>query len=218
MWPFTRESGKAMRDTPPEGINDFASYTSQPGSNGTEAAGFDNGSAPVVGSRYFPTIAEQNKVLVHWDRPPGDQNPAEWYADRNIWADEQSRIEKVDPLPGKVTTGQPSGVGGNPYWSPPTVQRPTAFMSPAGYSYTRPFDQWTEHELNGYHFSMADVNTGYMVGEMAPPPEWNNTYRLDAPNNDASSLHSGPKADLAVAVHLASTSDYWSNRSYRVGG
>jgi hypothetical protein len=218
MWPFTKSIGKVQNDTPPPGINDFASYTSQPGSNGTEAARFDNGSAPQVGTGYFPTIANQDAALVHWMRPPGDENPDEWYADQSLWQDEQAKLEKTDPLPMNIGSGKPSGPAPDPRWVPPTVSRVTNFMAPNGYSMTRPFDQTTEHENNGYHFSMADVNYGYEVGEMTTPPSWRNTYRLDAPTNDATSVTVGAPPDLATSVRLASENDVWPGRNYRLGG
>jgi hypothetical protein len=58
----------------------------------------------------------------------------------------------------------------------------------SGYRFTRPYGQWADYELNGIHSSMATNHTAYVVGQMAPVPNYTNTYRVDPPTNDAGSL------------------------------
>lgn len=220
MWPFTRNSGKKQDDLPPPGINDFASFTTQPGSNGTEASQSYNGKVPHVGDPDFPTGSEQDAILVHWDRPPADQNPQAWWDDRELWE------KQADKNVSTVGTNLPS-IGGrsntfadHPNWNPPATNRPmTDALSPSSWRYLRPWDQDFDRELNGIHFSAADNNVAYLLGEMQPVGRGTSTYRLDPLNNDTTAyLSRQPGPSAQQAAEAASGADVYPSRAYRLGG
>lgn len=187
--------GKVQRaPQPPAGLEDFAHFTTEPGSNGTDAAYYWQGDVPDLGDDYFPSVPDQDKLLVHWERPPADENPQTWYDDKDTWAKQQREsIEHQSATPWTQSdTGKSVRMADNPNWVPPDVKRPTAFESPTSYSFTRPFGQDTEHELNGVHFSLADNRRAYLLGgSVGRVNSWNNSYRIDPVTNDASAVFVG---------------------------
>lgn len=187
--------GKVQRaPQPPAGLEDHVSFTDRPGSNGSDAAYWFPGRQPEMDDGYFPTVPQQDALLVHWDRPPGDENPQAWYDDRNVWAKYQrENIEKQTGVQQQQTdTGKSVRMADNPNWTPPDVKRPTAFENPNGYSFTRPFDQTSEHELNGVHLSLADNKRAYVLGgSVGRINGWNNSYRIDPVTNDATAVFVG---------------------------
>lgn len=220
MWPFSRVSGKVQNPAPPAGVQDFTSFSDVAGSRGTDASRYYDPRYPDIDSDYFPTGHEVDAVLVHWDRPPADENPDKWYRDRNQWANKQSTLENVDPYSTTVDVRKPPTYEANPNTVPPLVTRPTAFMSPSNWRYTRPFDQDMARELNGIHFSAADNNIAYVVGVMEPTEPWRTTYRLDPPNNDQTAMHrvEPSLADTRRAREVNYTQETWPGSSYRLGG
>lgn len=178
---------------PPAGLEDRLSYTDKAGSNGTDAAYYWQGDTPSLDDQYFPTVPQQDILLVHYDRPPADQNPQAWWDDRNIWAKQQrDKIEQQTGVPQEGSTSKPGEMGPDPRWTPPIVNRPTAFNNPNGYSFTRPYDQTSEHELNGVHFSLAENRRAYVLGgSVGRINTWNNSYRIDPVTNDATAIFVG---------------------------
>jgi hypothetical protein len=186
--------GKVQRaPSPPAGLQDRLSFTDKPGSNGTDAAYWQEGDVPDLEDEYFPTVAGQDALLTHWDRPPADQNPQPWYDDRNIWAKQQrEKIEDQTAIPWQIETSKPPQMADDPRWNPPTVNRWSAFLSPSSYRFTRPYDQTSEHELNGVHLSLADNRRAYILtGQSGRIRSWNNSYRLDPTSNDATAVFVG---------------------------
>jgi len=187
VWPFT--TGKLMKPpSPPAGLEDFASYTTRPGAGDTQAAGYYDGKLPEFDDGYFPTIGDQDAILVHWDRPPADQNPQAWWVDRTTWQQQEDQNTHIAGPQWVQQTGQTSRAADSPYAVAPEVTRPTAHQSPSDYKYLRPFGQDTEHELTGIHYSMADNKIAYLIGQMASAPSFQNTYRVQPPTNDASAV------------------------------
>jgi hypothetical protein len=195
---------------PPAGLEDFADYTTEPGAGQGEAAQWTEGRVPEMDDGYFPTIAEQDAVLVHWDRPPADENPQAWWDDRTVWQKQQGQLEQVRTLPYGTETGQTPRAAESPYAEAPTVDRPTAHMSPSSYSYTRPYDQASEHELNGVHMSMATNQQAYQLGNMSAPPSYQNSYRSDPPTNDTTAFLATDDQGQAVLIKYGQEST-WSD-------
>ncbi len=215
MWPFVRLTGKVQGDAPPPGVEDFISYTAEPGALNTDVARWAEGDVPDLGDDYFPTIANQAAILTHWDYPPANENPQRWYDDRNVWAKQQrTEIETQDALPIDAVGPMADQPAADPRWNPPTVQRPTAHQSPSSYRFYRPFDQTSEHELNGVHMSLADNRRAYeLTGSAGLAPKWNNSYRIDPPNNDATAVFVGDTVanDREALVWGGVTQDVFSS-------
>lgn len=207
---------------PPAGIEDRLSYTDTVGSNGTDAAYFFHGSIPNMDSPhnngYFNTIAEADSVLTHFDRPPADQNPQAWWDDRNTFAKQQREtIEHQEGVPWMGDTSKPGPIGDNPNWVTPTVNRTSAFLSPSQYRFTRPFDQDTEHTLNGVHLSLADNRRAYMLaGNVGQVRAWNNSYRVDPTSNDAGAVFVGDTLTNTGGTTVLYNTDVSTRPSYRL--
>lgn len=212
--------GKTQKaPSPPAGLEDRLSYTDKVGSNGTDAAYWWEGDNPDLDDDYFPTIAGQDALLTHYDRPPGDQNPQAWWDDRNVWAKQQrENIESQVGIPWQDVTSKPGQPADDPRWVPPTVNRPTAFQSPSSYRFTRPFGQDVEHELNGVHMSLADNRRAYLLaGQAGRMTTWNNSYRLDPTSNDATAVFVGDTVinDGGTVIGYGTVDDF-PRRSYRL--
>lgn len=142
-----------------------------------------DGWAPRVGKE-LPPIANQDRILVHFDRPPADQAPERYYQDRNESFLRRGQVENLRPenFPEvqKNDTRAP-----DPRWTAPQEGlRPTTRQSPSNYRFTRPFDQKVARHLNGLHFSMASMHRSYPINGMQPPRRFRNTWRLEPPPND----------------------------------
>jgi hypothetical protein len=213
--------GKVQRaPEPPAGLEDRLHYEDQVGSNGTDAAYYFPGKVPEMDDGYFPTIADEDAILVHYSRPPADVNPQQWYDDKDVWAKQQrDKIENQTAVPWSDDTSKTGPMADDPKWTPPTVQRPSAFLSPSSYRFTRPFGQDVEHELNGVHLSLADNRRAYnLSGNVGRTATWNNSYRLDPVSNDAQAVFVGDTVtnDVGTAVLYAREQDYNPRPSYRL--
>lgn len=198
---------------------DSLSYTTEPGAGGTQAAEWYPEDTPDLKDDYFPTVAEQNSLLIHWYRPPSDQPNQWWYDDKNPWAKEQREvIEHQTGVPWEIETHRDNQGAPDPRWVPPVVTRPTAFQSPSSYRFTRPWDQYQERELNGLHLSLAGNRRAYMLeGRVGLQSNWNNSYRLDPPTNDSTAVFVGDTArDVSSQVLLTREVDVWTNSTYRL--
>lgn len=219
-WPFLKIGGRVREAPPPEGINDNLSYEDKPGAHGSEAAYWKEGDVPDLKDPDFPSVPMQDKILVHWLRPPGDVNPQAWYDDRNPWALRQRQsIEKQSATPWHIQAQRDNQPAPDPRWTPPETVRYTSNMSPTSYLFTRPYDQDIERENNGVHLSLADNRRAYMLGGSAGTASaWNNSYRLDPPNNDATAVFVGDTVhpDVGAQMVVSRTMDVWAGRSYRL--
>jgi len=219
-WPFVKFGGKVREAPPPPGVQDNLSFADEPGAGGTDAAFWQPEDTPDLADDYFPTVPEQDKILVHYFRPPADVNPQEWYDDRDPWAKTQrTKIEEQDAIPPEIKQTRDNQAAPDPRWVPPPTERVTSSISPSSYRFMRPFDQVTEHELNGLHLSMANNKRSYLVGGQAGLAQnWNNSYRLDPPNNDATATFVGDTITNLEGeqILLSRTLDVWSNQSYRL--
>lgn len=222
VWRFLRPGGKVQEDIPPPGIEDNLSYTARPGAQDTPVAHWYPEDTPDLQDDYFNTIDEQDSILVHWYRPPADTNPQPWWDDKDPWSKKQREdIETQIGVPWTDDTSITTQPDPDPRWNPPVVTRPTAFLSPSNYRFTRPYDQYTEHELNGIHLSLAENRRAYLLGGQAGlMPTWNNSYRLDPVTNDASAVFVGDTTpdDLNAQLLITRQVDVWASPSYRLDG
>lgn len=216
MWPFKR---KKKDVPPPPDMNDLHTYADpEPGYYPTaQPAGYPT-YATTLGPT-FPDIPNQDRILVHWLRPPGDEPPEEWYADRASDLNFRNSVEQIN---GNNITSfvQQIPRGDDPRWIPPAVSRITSYNSPTnGYSMTRPYDQDVARHFDGNHFSMADNLRTYAIGGQTPVKRGRNTYRLTPPTLDATSVDmaSLQTPDSQPAIYVSPVPGN-SGRSYRLGG
>lgn len=206
MWPFTRKP-------PPDDDNDLTvqvvgldeahSYVQPRGDHPDKHEYGAVDWSPQVGTE-LPPIAEQDRILVHWYRPPDAGSPRPWWQDANsdkILRGEQERAttDLGSSVPGSLRVEQNPWIG-----QPQPLPRVTSQAVPANYRFERPFDQRTERTLTGEHFSMASNRRTYQVNGMEPARSFRNTIRLepvarDAENVDLAST-SAPAATPAVYV------------------
>ena len=213
--------GKTQKaPSPPSNIEDRLHFTDTVGSNGTDAAYWFPGKIPEMDDGYFPTIASQDAVLVHYDRPPADQNPQQWYDDRNTWAKlQRETIETQIAVPWSDDTSKPGSMADDPKWTPPNVSRPSAFLSPSSYRFLRPYGQDVEHEFTGVHLSLADNKRAYLLtGEVGRTQGWNNSYRLNPVSNDSQAVFVGDTItnNVGTSVLYAQTQEFNPRPSFRL--
>lgn len=126
--------------------------------------------------------------------PNGGDPPEEYYGGLDAEKKARHSVEKQIADEGwqenKAYAGYPDPYAGADRWAhnprriPPKESRVTQLLSPANYSFTRPFG-WGLPKLSrkpnatGEHFSMADHRRNYEILGMQPPRQWRNTYRLD---------------------------------------
>lgn len=210
---------KVADPPPPVGLDDLHSYASPP-------AGHYPSAQPTPAPTYatqlgiqFPDIPNQDRILVHWDRPPDGESPDRWYQDRDSDKAHRLKVEQVKGSPfSEIHSTSESAA--DPRWVPVHPSRITNYLIPTnGYVYQRPYDQDVTHELNGVHFSMADNRRSYAVGGMNPVHRGRNTYRVDPPTLDATmvdldnSYGYSPPSDIFVSPQATGS----VGRSYRLG-
>jgi hypothetical protein len=127
-----------------------------------------------------PSIQRTNVSALLTFRNPPDQAPEIWYGRRD--ADDKTRhsVEHQDADGWeelKGVTANDRRWAPNPRSTPQPETRRTQHMSPATYSFTRPFDTGYARTLNGNHFSMAAHRRDYPVLGMAPIVRPRNTFR-----------------------------------------
>lgn len=133
-----------------------------------------------TGPNEYPDARRVEAIPLYDFRPDAAQAPERFW-DR-IDRDDANRhvVEKVQSF-GRVKESAGSGKSraADPRWNPPTPSRVSDTLSPAQYSFTRPFDQHSARKLNGSHFSMADNMRTFDILGMAPAHRARNTYRID---------------------------------------
>lgn len=178
--------------------------------------GGNDGWAAQVGVN-LPPVANQDRILVHYDRPPADKSGKQYWNDRNASAIERGSVEHYQPDLFKET------VGSNPRASDPRLvpiptSRPTTQMSPSNFRFTRPFDQNMSRHLNGSHFSMASMHRSYPINQMQAPRRFRNTYRIEPPPLDTNSidLPNDTTATVPGAIYASPTTSMNRN-AFRLG-
>lgn len=107
----------------------------------------------------------------------------------------------------------------HPHTNVSAEPRLTGRMSPHTYSFTRPFDTYSERQFNGFHFSMADHRRDFEVGGMQPVRTGRNTYRVEPPPWDQDIVDVPPsrEPDTAQARIRQIELPVSLDRSYRLG-
>lgn len=111
-------------------------------------------------------------------RPAADQPPENFYT-HGLGAERLAR-HQAENLDGDGWLAQAPAVrqfAPNPRNQVYAEPRATSRMAPSSYAFTRPYDQTTEHQNNGQHFSMADHRRRYAILGMRPVDPLRNTDR-----------------------------------------
>lgn len=150
-------------------------------------------------------------------------HPERWYEDKE---QDTRRRESITTTDADGWTEQKSRLrrAPDPRWVPTDEPRPTTQMSPATYSFTRPYAEnytGSRRFLNGVHFSMADHRRTYPILGMTPPQHQTvNTYRIDPPPWDTNQTITPAQTEplpmqtgRVVAVDIPPTP---GNRSWRL--
>lgn len=111
-------------------------------------------------------------------RPAADQPPEVFYT-QGIGAERLARheVEHLDGDGWAATAPTVRSFAPNPRAQVYAEPRVTSRQAPSSYSFTRPYDQTTEHHNNGQHFSMADHRRQYAILGMRPVDPMRNTSR-----------------------------------------
>lgn len=167
-------------------------------------------------------------------RPDGNQPPEQFWD--KLDADKKVRysVESQDAdgwTETKEYPGFPAPSAGanrwaaNPRSTPPAEPRPTQQLSPATYSFLRPFMQGQakmgERFLNGIHFSMASHKRTFEILGMAPQRMpgngTRNTYRLEPTPWDMDLTDKPPQNQQPVIAESLPTVDVaYQSRSWRL--
>lgn len=151
-------------------------------------------------------------------RPDGNETPQAFYGP--IDANTRARESVTDTQAvGWSELKSQYVMGPDPRWNPPMESRVTSSMSPASYSFQRPFDQLAKgngaREFNGQHFSMADHRRNYPIAGMGAAQSGRNTYRASPAPWDANMYDAVPAQDLTNGV-VQTIQAPSSTKSYRL--
>ncbi len=194
----------------------------------TTAFGWSPRLAPNGSTTDLPA-SQRLGTIPRMDMRPKANRPPEEYWDP-IGADHGSRDSAgtPKPLPWEELKSIPKQAALSPYRTPVPEPRITNKLTPAGYSYTRPFDQLNRthggdpatgsaRHLNGVHFSMADHRRNYEILGMAPQRTRRNTYRIEPGAWDEAIVDVPAPVTQSYAETLHSVAAP-ARRSYRLGG
>lgn len=151
-------------------------------------------------------------------RPDGNEAPQSFYGPIDAETRRRESVTETNAVGWHEVQSQ-YVMGPDPRWNPPMQTRMTASMSPASYTFQRPFDQLEKgngaRQLNGQHFSMADHRRNFPIAGMAPAQTYRNTYRASPAPWDANMYDATPGQDLTNGV-VQSVEAPSSTRNYRL--
>jgi len=157
--------------------------------------------SPRISVDSTPDPMRLQQFQVRTVRPEANEPPEQYYGPIDEDDARRHSVETQDADGWEERKGQYK-IGPDPRWNPPSETRMTEHMSPASYSFTRPFDQGSKgngsRTFNGTHFSMADHRRDYEVGGMRAWGAHRNTYRLDPAPWDADMYDAPPVEDTGV--------------------
>jgi hypothetical protein len=106
----------------------------------------------------------------------------------------------------------------DPRWA--ALKRPALRVqrAPTTYRVTNPFDWQLAHNLNGFHFSMANHIRTYAIGGMEPVLTRRNTFRLMPPPHDVNQTNVGNTAFDVSDMDMQSPISAWRSPTARLGG
>lgn len=191
MWPFKRRPAEDENDLTlvPVSLDKAHTYVAP----GSDYANYPHGwqyGEQQYASRVgvdLQTIPNQDRILVHWYRPPAYQNPAAWWDDNNADDIARGRVEHLTTTLGRLKQDRPSEEQ-SPYQARIPLPRVTSDMSPSNYRFERPYDQNSARLLNGVHASMASMRRNYPVSGVTPVMDWRNTFRIEPVARDAENV------------------------------
>lgn len=159
----------------------------------------------------LPAVPEQDRILVHWYRPPDYGPPQPFWSDANEDKIARGKQESFQTNYWQEQTSSKE-VMQNPWLNDIRgLLRPTATQSPSDFRFLRPFYPGDGYGVStGRHFSMASNRRAYPINGMQPQTRLRNTFRLepvarDAENTDLSGLNTAA-AIPAVYVSPQSSS------------
>lgn len=172
-----------------------------------------------------PDAMRELEFPVRQDGPTGGTPPRRYWRKRDADEAQRESVTELDANGWEITKNQ-YHVGRNPRETPPPETRWTEKLSPANWSFTRPFDRNSKgngaRSLNGMHFSMADHRRDYTIGGMRPWRQSRNTYRMDPSPWDAD-MYDVPPTETQNVTNQAryqapsGPQEYGPTRSYRLG-
>lgn len=183
-----------------------------------------------ISQRETPSAQREELAPGYWFYPRGsEEEPGPFYESRDVDDMMRHRVEYQDADGFNIEKHWKPVARNNPRETPPPEQRPTSYMSPRTYTFTRPFDQLnrdyanvqigTARHLNGQHMSMADHRREYPILGLKPTHNRRNTYRLDPAPWDADIVDVPPDTSPQMAVPQARIDGGnvpYPNRSYRL--
>lgn len=170
------------------------------------------------------------------DYPDPQKPPEAWYGAKDADDKHRESVTEQKAVGWKELKGIAVGDlrwAPNPRLKPPEEPRVTDKLSPANYSFTRPFDQLNRtydgqppsgsaRQFNGSHFSMADHRRTYEAVGTMPVRTGRNTYRLEPTpwDTDVVDLPSNAGPDTPSArirsIEVPSVGAAYGSRSYRL--
>lgn len=189
MWPFPKKQ-PAVDPGPPPGLDTLHDEAIPEGGYPIIPSGFWGG--PSGWSPTVETIPEIDDVYIHYDAPAADSvgNPNTFWQQRN-----KSLIDRAAENEDEVNSGKgwyvaqhENQIVQNPYIiALPRPNRVTAYESPSNYRFLAYPDGLfrSKRNLNGMHFSMAQMHRSYPILGMEPAHRFRNTYRIEPPSRDS---------------------------------
>lgn len=155
--------------------------------------------------------------------PEGGTPPKQYWRKRDVDEAKRESVTETDANGWDERKGS-YRVGRNAREIPPPETRWTERLSPANWSFTRPFDQLAKgtgaRALNGMHFSMADHKRNYEIGGMRPWRPNRNTYRVEPAPWDADMYDVPPQETMGNPMQARYQAPGYTpeigNRSYRL--
>jgi len=207
MWPF-KKAPPTDNDVTliPVGLDEGHSYVQTKGDHPDKYDFGNKDYSPQIGPE-LPPIKDQDAILIHWYRPPDNQNPQAWWNDANYDRIARGAQERFTTDLGSMTPGTHRAEVNPWIGQPQPLPRVTSEDSPSNYRFERPFDQNFERRFNGVHFSMASNRRTYPVNGMQPQRNFRNTFRLEPVSRDIENVdlatQETPSAVPAVYVSPA---------------
>jgi len=214
MWPLSKKVSTPTQDITviPVSLDD-AHSTVQPRNDYPSKNTLGNWAATY--SPEFPAIPNQDKILVHWYRPPDSGNEQVWWDDVNRDRIDRTTVNEHFETNYWQESVDPKYAAHNPWHDNIRAQlRPTAEQSPSNFRFVRPFYPGDGYgKSTGIHFSMASNRRAYPVGGMEPIRSFRNTFRLeptarDAENADLSGVNAS-NADPMIYVSPQAGQSRW---------
>lgn len=173
------------------------------------------GVAPWVGNPYAPQLGRDLPTLGE-QRRMAEYGQDDYYRDAEPDTLQRSSVEQIQTT-GFYGNPQPPGSNVPVVRSMPVGRPVTDSSHPELYSFIRPFNQETERDFNGDHFSMADHKREYDIYGMQPVYQRRNTYRTEPAQWDTNIVDKVDTAEpVTYGYDATATPDRAPSSSYRL--